>query len=149
MAQIRMLDLNNYNMNALLHLLDQLGYPQKINEFEPRLKNFVQSPGYGVALAYQDEKIIGMVAWSKSIALIYNKTRMRIEGLVVDLEYRNKGIGKMLMQFVEEHAQQFSPCIIELTSGARRSKDGTHEFYNAIGYVNSGDMAKLYFRKEI
>lgn len=53
------------------------------------------------------------------------------------------------MQFVENHVQKFSEAIIDLTSGLRRSNEGTHEFYTKLGYKNEGFMAKLYLRKEI
>lgn len=52
-----------------------------------------------------------------------------------------------LMLFVEAFAEQFSPVIIDLTSGARRAADGSHEFYKNLGYANEGPKAKLYFRK--
>ncbi|HHY0700115.1 TPA: GNAT family N-acetyltransferase, partial [Legionella anisa] len=74
-------------------------------------------------------------------------TRFHIEGLVVDQGYRNQGIGKKLMITVEEFARQFSPCIIDLTSGLRRAKEGSHDFYKSLGYQNEGHMAKLYLRK--
>jgi len=51
------------------------------------------------------------------------------------------------MLFVEAFAEQFSPVIIDLTSGARRAADGSHEFYKNLGYANEGPKAKLYFRK--
>ena len=53
------------------------------------------------------------------------------------------------MEFVEEIARSFCPVIIDLTSGLRRAKDGTHGFYKKLGYNNEGSMAKLYLRKEI
>ncbi|STX83883.1 acetyltransferase [Legionella donaldsonii] len=48
---------------------------------------------------------------------------------------------------VEEFARKFSPCIIDLTSGLRRAKEGSHDFYKSLGYQNEGHMAKLYLRK--
>jgi hypothetical protein len=39
--------------------------------------------------------------------------------------------------------------IIDLTSGLRRAKAGSHEFYKNLGYKNEGYMAKLYLRKEL
>jgi hypothetical protein len=53
------------------------------------------------------------------------------------------------MNYVEEYAKKYSPAIIDLTSGLRRSKDGSHEFYKSLGYNNEGYMAKLYLRKEV
>lgn len=130
-------------------LLAQLGYPQDLELFKERLECFVKLPGYGVAIASENEIIVGLVAWSKSMCLVNNKTRVRIEALVVDSEHRQKGVGEKLMNFVEDFAMQFSPCIIELTSGAKRRADGSHDFYDKIGYKNVGDAEKIYLRKEV
>jgi len=82
-----------------------------------------------------------------SASFVSDATRIHVEGLVVDEQYRGQGIGKKLMLFVEAFAEQFSPVIIDLTSGARRAADGSHEFYKNLGYANEGPKAKLYFRK--
>jgi GNAT superfamily N-acetyltransferase len=68
---------------------------------------------------------------------------------VVEVGHRNQGIGKKLMAFLEDYSKEFHPCIIELTSGMRRSQQGAHEFYKTLDYQNEGAMAKLYLRKEI
>lgn len=133
----------------LLPLMEQLGYPQNAQDFQKRFGVFMNEVGYGVSVAEQDEKIVGLVAWSKSISFVSSKTRIHIEGLVVDEHYRGQSIGKKLMIFVEKFAKKFSPCIIDLTSGARRAKDGSHEFYKVLGYQNEGYMEKLYLRKEV
>jgi GNAT superfamily N-acetyltransferase len=134
---------------GLLPLLVELGYPATLEELAARFKSFLQNSGYGVAVGEQGETITGFVAWSKSKVFISNAVRFHIEGLVVASDYRGKGIGKKLMEFVEEIAQENRPSIIDLTSGLRREKDGTHEFYKGLGYKNEGHMAKLYLRKEL
>ena len=96
-----------------------------------------------------NEQITGLVAWTRTDHLISDATRFSIIGLVVSTSHRGTGIGKKLMKFVEDIAKQHSPAIIDLTSGLRRSQDGTHEFYKRIGYKNEGTMAKLYLRKEL
>ena len=80
--------------------------------------------------------------------IVTNQTRFHIEGLIVDKNNRGLGIGKQLMYFVEDIARKFSPSIVDLTSGLRRAKDGSHEFYKNLGYQNNGPMAKLYLRKD-
>ncbi|MEI8295352.1 MAG: GNAT family N-acetyltransferase [Alphaproteobacteria bacterium] len=134
---------------GMLPLLEQLGYPASLHEAERRFKDFVSLKGYGVAVACISDKVIGWVAWSKTQVFISDNTRFHIEGLVVDEQHRGQGIGKQLMTFVEDYAKGFHPCIIDLTSGLRRAKDGSHEFYKALGYHNEGLMAKLYLRKEL
>ena len=133
----------------LLPLMEQLGYPQNAQDFEKRLEIFMGKEDYGVAVAEKANEIIGLVAWSKTTLLVSQKTRIHIEGLVVNKQYRGQGIGKALLNFVEDIAKTLSPCIIDLTSGLRREKDGSHEFYKALGYKNDGPMAKLYLRKEV
>jgi len=137
------------DITALLPLMDQLGYPTPLPQLEERFENFIKLDGYGIAVAITMSRIVGWIAWSQSKTFISDKTRVHIEGLVVDQEYRGRGIGKKLVNFVEKFAKQFSPVIIDLTSSLRREKDGSHEFYKTLGYHNEGPMAKLYLRKEL
>jgi ribosomal protein S18 acetylase RimI-like enzyme len=137
------------DIEALLPLLDQLGYPTTKDALEQIFARFLNNDGYGVAVACVENKIVGFVAWSKSNLFVSDKIRIHIEGIAVDKTTRRQNIGKQLMQFAENHAQKFSPAIIDLTSGLRRANEGTHEFYKKLGYKNEGLMAKLYLRKEI
>lgn len=133
----------------LLPLLSELGYPTTLEDLNRRFLKFVKNPGYGVAVCEMNEEITGFIAWTTTDHLISDATRFSIVGIVVSTNHRNMGIGKKLMKFVEDIAKQHSPAIIDLTSGLRRAKDGTHEFYKRIGYKNEGHMAKLYLRKEL
>jgi GNAT superfamily N-acetyltransferase len=133
----------------LLPLLAELGYPCGLEDLTVRFKQFLQNPDYGVAVCDLNGEIAGLVAWSKSELFVSNTSKFRIEALVVMLKARGKGIGKKLMAFVEGTAKQHMPAIVKLTSGLRRAKDGSHEFYKSLGYKNEGPMAKLYLRKEL
>lgn len=134
---------------AMLPLIEQLGYPTTQDILERRFKAFISYEGYGVAVACHNTDVVGFIAWSQSQLFISDKRRIHIEGLVVDNQYRGQGVGKKLMTFVERMAEKYSPIIVDLTSGLRRAKDGSHEFYKTLGYQNEGPMAKLYLRKEI
>jgi len=137
------------DLPALLPLFAQLGYPTSEQALNERFIRFVQNPGYGVIVAVLDDQTVGLVAWSRSHRLISDVTRLHIEALVVDAAFRNQGIGKRLINFVEEIALTLSPSLVDLTSGLRRAKDGIHDFYKNLGYKNEGHMAKLYLRKEL
>lgn len=137
------------DVKELLPLLDQLGYSTSKEELTKRFNDFCSIDGYGVAVAWHTNKIVGFVAWSKSKLFVSYSVRIHVEGLVVDKEYRGKAVGKKLMQFVENYARSLGPAIIDLTSGQRRANDGTHQFYANLGYKNEGLMAKLYLRKEM
>lgn len=133
----------------LLPLLSELGYPATLKDLNRRFLKFVNNPGFGVGVSEMHEEIRGFIAWTKTDHLISDATRFSIVGLVVSTSHRGTGIGKKLIKFVEDIAQQDSPAIIDLISGLRRAKDGTHKFYNRIGYKNEGPMAKIYLRKEL
>ena len=45
--------------------------------------------------------------------------------------------------------KNYSPVIVDLTSGYRRAKDSTHIFYEVLGYHNSGEIAKYIFKKRV
>lgn len=137
------------DISQILPLMEQLGYPQNLTELKKHFEIFTKQEGYGVAVAKNNEVVIGWVAWSRSLLFVNSKMRIHIEGLIVSNEYRGQGIGKKLMNFVENIAKANSPCIIDLTSGLRRANDGTHEFYKSLDYHNEGEMAKMYLRKEV
>jgi GNAT superfamily N-acetyltransferase len=134
---------------ALVNLMEELGYPTTHKELLIRFKKFSFLSGYGVLVAILKERIVGLVAWSQTLLFVSDKTRFHIEALVVNKQYRGKSIGKKLMLSVEKIARQHAPSIIDLTSGVRRAPEGTHTFYNGLGYKNDGPMAKIYLRKEI
>jgi GNAT superfamily N-acetyltransferase len=134
---------------GILPLLAQLGYPCTLEDLQTRFIKFLDNTGYGVAVCEINSEVAGCVAYSKSQLFVSNAVRLHIEGLIVGENHRGKGIGKKLMLFVEEIAKNHSPAIVDLTSGLRRASDGSHEFYNKLGYRNEGYMAKLYLRKEL
>lgn len=138
------------DLAQILPLMAQLGYPTILAEIQVRFSNYIALDGYGVYVAVKNELIIGFVAFSKSLLIVSDQVRIRIGAIIVDENYRGLGVGKQLMNKVEEQAKQYKPsAFIELTTGTRRKKDGSYEFYKSLGYANEGDMAKLYLRKDL
>jgi len=133
----------------MVQLMLELGYPTAQQDLAIRFASFMQNPGYGVAVCQLNEVVIGLIAWSRSELFTRDRVRFHIEALVVASQYKRNGAGKKLLEFVEEIAQKNAPSIVDLTSGLRRAKDGTHEFYHSLGYKNEGHMAKLYLSKEL
>lgn len=137
------------DIDSILPLMEQLGYPAEIEQLTKRFSNFINIPGYGVAIATSNDSIIGLIAWSRSNLFVKDGTRIHIEALVVDKEHRKTGVGETLMKHLEKYAKRNNICHIDLTSGTRRAIDGSHDFYNKLGYKNDGYMSKVYLRKEL
>lgn len=134
---------------SILPLMVQLGYPTTSEKLIERMNFYLISPDYEVFVAQQENNIVGLVTLTFFQHFVGDKKACRITALVVDEKYRKHGIGRLLMTEVENCAKNFGYSIIELTSGLRRAKDGSHEFYKKLGYQNEGFMAKLYLRKEL
>jgi ribosomal protein S18 acetylase RimI-like enzyme len=89
-----------------------------------------------------------MVAYSITHIFVTGRTRIHIEALIVDSAYRRQGIGRQLMEAIEQIAQVRAPSVVDMVSRAARAKYGSNAFFRSMGYECSGDSAKIYFRKE-
>ena len=56
-----------------------------------------------------------------------------LDQLVVDTEYRKKGVGEQLLERLVSTAQQKNCCCIELTSAFYRNE--SHQFYEKRGFA--------------
>ena len=140
---------NLKDTQALMHLMELLGYPQAMHSFQERIQLYLEKDGYGLVVAEESENIAGFVAWSMTPLLVLPKVRVHIEGIVVDQLYRGKGVGRLLLAHVEDFAKRHNAYAVDLTSGMGRAKDGTHAFYQSLGYKNEGPFAKAYLRKDL
>ncbi len=69
--------------------------------------------------------------------------RCLIEGVRVDKDYRNKGIGEKVFKWAIEQARS-KPCVmIQLTSDKKRQE--AIRFYKKLGFVDSHEGFKMWF----
>jgi ribosomal protein S18 acetylase RimI-like enzyme len=145
------------DIERIVTLLEQLWYKQTIEELKPTFELYTNSNQYFLMVAEtkagsgaeNDGEIVGFIAYSLSKVFVTGQNRLYIEGLIVDSCRRGIGIGRFLINHVENVAKELAPCAIELVSRASRAKDGTHDFYKSLGYSCSGDNEKKFFKKEI
>ncbi len=135
-------DANEIDFEAFLPLLQQL-WPalnitgidadihiiKKIKEIFHRL---LENPDAKVILAETDSQIIGLIDLTFRETLFYRGQVMIIEDLIIDKNYRRRGIGTQLVQLAEEIARQRDCHSIELNSDLYRKE--THRFWEALGY---------------
>ena len=67
---------------------------------------------------------------------------MLVENVVVLSEFRGKGIGKLLMNSLEEFGQEHNCNYVVLVSGSQRSE--AHKFYQSIGYELQAGFKKRF-----
>jgi GNAT superfamily N-acetyltransferase len=114
-------------------LCGQLGYPVTMAEIGERLGSQTVRHGSGVVYVADlpDRPVAGWVqAFVREILLVDRNAELG--GLVVDEEQRGLGIGRALMEAVEEWARAQGCKSVWVRSNVIR--EGAHRFYRHIGY---------------
>jgi GNAT superfamily N-acetyltransferase len=133
----------------LAPLLGELGYSTTVEEIERRLAVYSPSDKYAVLVAEEESSLFGFVAFSITEQILRPGRRCRIEALLVHTTHRRQGIGRQLILAAEECAKEHGCACVDLTSGVRRAKNGSHDFYRSCGYSDAGPFPKVYFQKQL
>ena len=98
---------------------------------------------YCTFVAEIDGIVVGLVTAVHVLAIGHPGGYIKMNGLGVLPEYRNKGIGRMLLEEVERFALQKGAPYIGLASGLQRTD--AHAFYEHLGYRKTS----YWFRKAL
>ncbi len=112
-------------------LCTQLGYPTGAGDVERRLRN---AGGEGHAVFVAETHGGRTVGWVQVCArtILVSDRHGEVEGLVVDREWRSKGVGRALMKQAEEWARKTGCTSVSLRSNVVR--EGARPFYESMGY---------------
>jgi GNAT superfamily N-acetyltransferase len=121
---------------ALAPLLDQLGYPTTEAEILPRLRRFgIHGPAVAL-VATREGKVVG-VATGHLMATIHAATEgAYLTTLVVSSEVRGQGIGRMLVEAIEDWARGHGCNRLIVTTALHRTE--THKFYERLEFDFTG-----------
>jgi ribosomal protein S18 acetylase RimI-like enzyme len=140
------------DINYIIELLAQLDRTlptnrNETNKFQKLIKSYIPfsstNINRGIILATSNSKIIGLVSYVLLERLNKSFSEFWIPELVVSKEYRNHGIGKLLIQRCESIAKRKKCYRIRLES--RNDRIGSHSFYKKIGY----EQIALVFEKRM
>lgn len=122
------------DISQMAKLMGELGYPTTKEEMEQRFLKINTCNLYNTQVAEFNEKIVGMIGMILGYHYEKNDNYVRIVALVVDSEYRKKGIGKKLIMAAEEWAEHQSANRLVLNSGNRSERSEAHQFYTDRGF---------------
>ena len=128
-------DARRADAEAVARLLTQLGYPSDAGTLEGRLER-LQVVGDRVVVAEVDGAVVGVAHLQVSPAIERDRPVAKIGALVVDETQRRRGIGRMLVQALEDEARLRGCELLFLTTAERR--DDAHAFYERAGLEHSG-----------
>ena len=100
-------------------------------------------PGHELLVAEEDGTVVGTMV----LLIVPNLSHgalpwATVENVVVDNEYRRRGIGRILMDYAIDRACQAGCYKIQLLSNKKRLE--AHQFYQEMGYEISGYGFRLY-----
>lgn len=109
----------------------QLGYKVEKKTIQERLTDIIDNTDCCVFVALENEKIIGWIHGFYSRRLESNAF-VEIGGLVVDANYRKKGVGKLLADQIQKWSIIRKCEKVRVRCNTVRTE--THVFYQKIGF---------------
>ncbi len=133
---IRKLELKD--IEEVFELLNEL-YKNKIEHsiFIEKYKESLKDDKFYGIVAIEDNKVVGVLISQIINRLVKKRNILFIDDLIVNEKYRNKGIGKLLIQVAINYATSKDCETVELTSYILNVN--AHRFYE-----NNGFEKKLY-----
>jgi GNAT superfamily N-acetyltransferase len=77
---------------------------------------------------------------------------MAVEDVIVDEEYRKRGVGTAMMAYLDDFAARKGCSYAILVSTDKESRKDAHRFYESIGYNKHGDVKgfrKIYSKERM
>ncbi|MDZ8186972.1 MAG: GNAT family N-acetyltransferase [Nostoc sp. ChiSLP02] len=140
--QIKIREAELRDTERIANLSEQLEYDVTNQQIEERLTKIHHDNSHIVYVAtLANEYVIGW-AHAHISDLFIVPTQAILLGLVVDKNYRCSGIGRILMQQIEEWASLAGCEGVMLRSSLRRKE--AHLFYEKIGYTNIKQSLAFY-----
>ncbi len=109
----------------------QLGYPLSIDQTLENIRNVLKSKKHAAFVALNENQIVGWIG-AAQIIMIEVMPHCEINGLIIDDEFRGRGIGKLLVQKVTQWAKENRNDKLALHCNVKRTR--THLFYEHLGF---------------
>ena len=112
-----------------------LGYDVDVENVKKQIEKLTNDKNQHIIIGYEDEKtrkIIGFVH-AQVYESFYSDLGLNILGLAVNPNFQGSGIGRELMNKLEQYAVDNNISFIRLNSAMKREE--AHRFYEHIGYT--------------
>ena len=133
--------MQNEEMYALFPLIKELNPGMEKALFEERLAE-MQANKFNCIGVWHDDILIACCGFWILIKF-YNGRHVEPDNVAVLSEYRNLGLGQIMMDFVHDHAKKLGCTVSELNAYVSNNK--AHKFYFKDDYKIVG----FHFRKEL
>ena len=121
----------NEDATQIAALCSQLGYSLSIEQIVQNMNDVISNKDHDAFVAVHNKTVIGWIGVSNSIK-IEMPPYCEVHGLVIDDNFRGKGIGKMLIEKAKEWAREKGHGKLALHCNVKRSE--TLLFYRHLGF---------------
>jgi len=137
-GRIRLRPAQSDDVENIALMMDYLGYPVLPSELKPILSDILSNPAMKLFLAvYTDGKPIGLINLHYLPALRLKGYQVSIEELVVHPDFRGQAVGKRLLDFAREYAEEKEAVRLEVTTSNKR-ESFRRKFYTKNGFEYAG-----------
>jgi len=110
---------------------NEFGYKYPVEKTRERVKCILNKSTDRIFVLCENNVVVGY-AHASNYEGTYFDAQKNIMAIAVDSNHRGKGLGKALLNAVEDWAKEESCIGVRLVSGMDRT--GAHEFYRHCGY---------------
>ena len=134
--------LDKNEINSIIPMVQELSENKTPNSvLEARFREMV-TQNYECAVVYDNEKLIGVTGlWF--CTRHYSGKSVELDHVIIDENYRNKGLGKEFMIWIENYVKDKGYEAIELNTYVQNYP--SHKFYYNLGF----DILGYHFLKNI
>ncbi len=119
------------DQETIAHLSEQWGYSISPEKFRPILMEILQLPDHRIILLQHEGKTAGWIHGIYSYR-VASDPFVEIAGLVVDIQYRRKGMGKFLVEEMVKWAKTKNVSLVRVRCQIIRTD--ANNFYSAMGF---------------
>jgi len=129
--EISVRQISQQDAASITILCQQLGYSLTRQEILQNIIAVLGSKDHDAFVAVYDNKVVGWIGLAETI-MIESLPFCEINGLVIDENYRFKGIGKLLVEKAKQWAREKGRNTVRLRCNVKRTE--AHLFYRHLGF---------------
>ena len=117
--------------SAVAALCKQLGYDLSVQQTLENIRAVLANKEHGAFVAADSDKVIGWIGLAQAIQ-IESPKYCEIRGLVVDDDYRNRGVGRLLVEKAKQWCRENGNKKLRLRCNMKRRE--AHLFYQHLNF---------------
>lgn len=123
--------------SAVTMLSQQFGYPLSEKQILQNIKAVLEKEDHDAFVAVHESRVVGWIGVTQAI-MVEVSPYCELNGLVVDENYRGKGVGKLLSEKAKQWGKEKGNDTLKLRCNVKRTE--THLFYQHLGFIETKEQ---------